>query len=633
MKMKRALKCIGAVALAASLMMVPSMIPVQASNGPCMEGEFAFANIQLNDTVVFSTNEKNTVDGASYDQASNTLTLTNYDHPDVALYTNMMGDDFKLNLVGSNKLQNLGIWHGGWGGSLTICGSGSLTVNENRKNPDGIELFAEGGKSLLTVSGDSTVTVYRGTDGCPFGSSWNYTSSPIVAKGQVNDMKIQAEHPFEMIQVYGGYFGTDISPVQSDVYTKTGEEGRFVITEVTDMSGNKTYRIEKLQECTTLGAEVAITVEDKLTDISAYTANGEVAAYYSTTMASGGSDACLVKKQDTGDTFIYRGTYYEAGNSYRILCPILMSYTDYNTQETRYLMDAAHPVMKELVENMALAEDTLPAGYEFEGKEVENVYNVYSGADVISFTPKQVVVNGVVDVTDGDTAISDNGFRQILAENQTKDIVIKSNDELSFTFGKGTMSAVDNVSSYDFGVKIVKDYSELGTLPNAVNKNIFIEQIKYNYSGQLPAEAQIRIFVGTRYAGKTLYYSRLFDNGTILNIDAGVVDSEGYLTVKQNHCSTYLITTEKLADTAATENGGTTSGNGGTTSGSDSTVSGGAAGTAANASTTANSQPTVKTSGKPKTGDNSAIAVCMALIAAGCGGMFVFRRKKATENE
>ena len=29
-------------------------------------------------------------------------------------------------------------------------------------------------------------------------------------------------------------------------------------------------------------------------------------------------------------------------------------------------------------------------------------------------------VNGVVDVTDGDTAISDNGFRQILAENQTK---------------------------------------------------------------------------------------------------------------------------------------------------------------------------------------------------------------------
>ncbi len=408
MKMKRALKCIGALALAASLMMVPSMMPVQASNGPCIEGEFAFANIQLNDTVVFSANEKNTVDGVSYDQTSNTLTLTNYDHPDVALYTNMMGDDFKLNLVGSNKLQNLGIWHGGWGGSLTICGSGSLTVNENRKNPDGIELFAEGGKSLLTVSGDSTVTVYRGADGCPFGSSWNYTSSPIVAKGQVNDMKIQAEHPFEMIQVYGGYFGTDISPVQSDVYTKTGEEGRFVITEVTDMSGNKTYRIEKLQECAALGAEVAITVEDKLTDISAYTENGEVATYYSTTMASGGSDARLVKKLDTGDTYIYRGTYYEAGNSYRILCPILMSYTDYNTQETRYLMDTAHPVMKEIVENMALAPDTLPDGYEFEGKEVENVYNVHSGADVISFTPKQVVVNGVVDVTDGDTAISEN---------------------------------------------------------------------------------------------------------------------------------------------------------------------------------------------------------------------------------
>ena len=98
------------------LMMVPSMIPVQASNGPCMEG-VCICQYSIDDTVVFSTNEKNTVDGASYDQASNTLTLTNYDHPDVALYTNMMGDDFKLNLVGSNKLQNLGIWHGGWGGS------------------------------------------------------------------------------------------------------------------------------------------------------------------------------------------------------------------------------------------------------------------------------------------------------------------------------------------------------------------------------------------------------------------------------------------------------------------------------------------------------------------------------------
>lgn len=621
MKMKRALKCIGALALAVSLTMVPSMMPVQASNGPCIEGDFAFANIQLNDTVVFSANEQNAVDGVSYDQASNTLTLTNYDHPDAALYTNMMGDDFKLNLVGSNKLQNLGIWHGGWGGSLTICGSGSLTVNENRKNSDGIELFAEGGKSLLTVFGDSTVTVYRGADGCPFGSSWNYTSSPIVAKGQVSDMKIQAEHPFELIQVYGGYFGIDIGASQSNVYTKAGEEGRFVVTEVTDMSGNKTYRIEKLQECAALGAEVAITVEDKLTDISAYTENGEVATYYSTTMTSGGSDARLVKKLDTGETYIYRGSYYEAGNFYRILCPILMSYTDYNTQGTRYLMDTAHPVMKEIVENMALAPDTLPDGYEFEGKEVENAYNVHSEADVISFTPKQVVVDGVVDVTDGDTAISDNGFQQILAENQTKDIVIKSNDELSFTFGKGTMSAVDNVSSYDFGVNIVKDYSELSTLPSAVNKNIFIEQIKYNYSGQLPAEAQIRIFVGTQYAGKTLYYSRLFDNGTILNIDAGVVDAEGYLTVKQSHCSTYLITTEKLADTATIENGGT---NSGSTTGTANTST---------AQTTANSQPTVKTSGKPKTGDTSAIAIYMTLLAAGCGGMFLFRRKKATENE
>jgi len=157
------------------------------------------------------------------------------------------------------------------------------------------------------------------------------------------------------------------------------------------------------------------------------------------------------------------------------------------------------------------------------------------------------------DAAGKDTQVVDSEtFASILKENETKDVVIKSNNNVTFTFAKGTMKSVDGKNEYDFSTIINETYAD--TMPSYVTKDNFVAQVKFNYSGQLPATASIRIPVGTNYAGTTLYYSLMNDDGTFAGTQAVVVDEEGYMTVKQDHCSEYVITKEapSLKDTEVT---------------------------------------------------------------------------------
>ncbi len=57
----------------------------------------------------------------------------------------------------------------------------------------------------------------------------------------------------------------------------------------------------------------------------------------------------------------------------------------------------------------------------------------------------------------------------------------------------------------------------------------------------MPAEATVKIPVGVERAGHTLYYSQKVKSGYTL-VQSVKVDAEGDITVKQDHCSTYVIT-------------------------------------------------------------------------------------------
>ena len=161
--------------LLALCMVFGTSVTAFAGNGPT-SGEKSYAWVRLysserneegdpvKSNVLYSNSgTADTVEGAVYDKSTNTITLTNYNCPDMLLSTNEMGDDLKLRLIGENHIQSLVVWGFGWGGNLEIIGDGSLTVNENKKDSYALRFIAEGTQGLLKVGAEATLTAYKGT--------------------------------------------------------------------------------------------------------------------------------------------------------------------------------------------------------------------------------------------------------------------------------------------------------------------------------------------------------------------------------------------------------------------------------------------------------------------------------------
>ena len=257
---------------------------------------------------------------------------------------------------------------------------------------------------------------------------------------------------------------------------------------------------------------------------------------------------------------------------------------------------------------------------------VENSYvHTYALENNIPFKPVSDLDSSeyVVDIV-SDSTISDSNFEVILNENKTKDVVIKTNNDVTFTFAKGTMQVIEGKNSYDFGTVINKIYNS--DLPFYATKDNFVLQITYNYSGVLPAEASVRFLAGTEYAGKTLYYSLLKEDNTFAEVQKVVVDDEGYVTVKQNHCSSYLLTSEepKTQENTAENNKPTDN----TTNSSEST---GNSESANNSETTSGSESKENSASKgdsPKTGDNAKILFYLVICIAAAGIICVAKKCK-----
>ena len=152
--------------------------------------------------------------------------------------------------------------------------------------------------------------------------------------------------------------------------------------------------------------------------------------------------------------------------------------------------------------------------------------------------------------------VTKEDFDILLTENQSQDVVIKSNDGILFTFKKGTMAKVDGITDYDFSVVVTREYKNIKDLPKSVSDKDFIVKIDYKYSGKLPAEAFINIPIGKEYAGKTVYYSELSKDGTVSLLQSAIADKNGNITVKQSHCSSYLITLNEISENGGSEENG-----------------------------------------------------------------------------
>lgn len=575
-KLKKFL-CLSAAAMLAFLMCAACLlVPAKGENGPCDTGDWAFAYISVGNDgdssnpqgeykTIYSASSKDisTVEGISYDRASNTLTIENYNNTKNRIAMNMMGDDFKINIKGENHIGELVSYGDGWGGSITLTGNGTLYINENKSYETAIYMNAENTKSVLTVGHECNVYVYSGLNALV--SSSNTTSDIIKAEGKLSSqLQTEVTHPVKKTMIFAGYFG-DIEPWEGNVYTKEGDSAKYDCLKSTKSDGTVTYCYYELKKYDGFDKGYIGVKKEELSEKSSdYKMTDEIVKWYSADSLNGSTTA-LVKDTKTGkEAYAVVSKYDSAtGNSKGYLCKIIANFgiDEYN-QET-CLVDIDNPVADIAYPNEY--DVKLPDGYESVGEEMTNIYNVSVKNEKVEFIGSSSTSDDknndvkkdeeVIELPSDDKTVEADDFNEIINKNQDSDVVINSNNDISFKFEKGTMNQVDGVDKYDFTTEVVKEVENAGTLPAGVTSDNFIQKIDFSYSGQLPAKAEIKIPVGTQYAGRTLYYSRLYDDGTIENIMSAAVDENGVITVEQDHCSVYLLTTTKLTQTHVSGSG------------------------------------------------------------------------------
>lgn len=575
-----------AVVLAVSAAVSFAVPQVKAANGPCDTGDWAYAYINVRNgeesNLLFSSEGTNSIDGMSYDRESNTLTLNNYKSSTTVIVTNMMGDDFKINLVGDNEIGSIGSYGDAWGGSINISGNGSLVINADKSDDYGIAFFAEGTNSVLSVADTCNVTIYSGSKAVVYTSD-NLTNKPIKDNGTLKEnVTYNVSHPLEISRLCARYYEYDPYTTNIEYKNETDNTSLYYIKELTYIEPAKvTYTLYKL---TTKKAMGDVYYADKVGEYdnipAGYTKTtlDNPISYYESDSGSGGTSQVII---NTATNEKYVSAYvYENKTSYYRICKLLEKLgVDERSNDELWLIDYDNPVA---TYNPVVGSDNLPDGYKYDGTEIEGLYNVECVADKLTFTaksssdnttdnskgnttnnpsdnttdekpstPESSTTNTVVDVSDGSTTIKADEIRKIIEDNKVNDVVIKSNNDVTFTFAKGTMSEVSQVAIYDFSTAITSDIKEAGDMPADVTEDIFVSKIVYNYSGVLPAMASIKLNVGKAYAGQTLYYSQLLDDGTIISMMSAVVDNDGYMTVEQDHCSTYLITKQQITSSSS----------------------------------------------------------------------------------
>ena len=583
---KKMAALVTAVVLAVSAAVSFAVPQVKAANGPCDTGDWAYAYINVRNgeesNLLFSSEGTNSIDGMSYDRESNTLTLNNYKSSTTVIVTNMMGDDFKINLVGDNEIGSIGSYGDAWGGSINISGNGSLVINADKSDDYGIAFFAEGTNSVLSVADTCNVTIYSGSKAVVYTSD-NLTNKPIKDNGTLKEnVTYNVSHPLEISRLCARYYEYDPYTTNIVYKNETDNTSLYYIKELTYIEPAKvTYTLYKL---TTKKAMGDVYYADKVGEYdnipAGYTKTtlDNPISYYESDSGSGGTSQVII---NTATNEKYVSAYvYENKTSYYRICKLLEKLgVDERSNDELWLIDYDNPVA---TYNPVVGSDNLPDGYKYDGTEIEGLYNVECVADKLTFTaksssdnttdnskgdttnnpsdnttdekpstPESSTTNTVVDVSDGSTTIKADEIRKIIEDNKVNDVVIKSNNDVTFTFAKGTMSEVSQVAIYDFSTAIISDIKEAGDMPADVTEDIFVSKIVYNYSGVLPATASIKLNVGKAYAGQTLYYSQLLDDGTIISMMSAVVDNDGYMTVEQDHCSTYLITKQQITSSSS----------------------------------------------------------------------------------
>lgn len=113
------------------------------------------------------------IKGISYDEKTNTLTLNNFANDKAELFLHRMGLGLKINVIGTNRLSNIVVDCSGFDGSyptgIEFIGNGTIHINRNNDEFDGIMIYADETDSFVKFGKDVKALIKGGKYNKPIG--------------------------------------------------------------------------------------------------------------------------------------------------------------------------------------------------------------------------------------------------------------------------------------------------------------------------------------------------------------------------------------------------------------------------------------------------------------------------------
>lgn len=160
--------------------------------------------------------------------------------------------------------------------------------------------------------------------------------------------------------------------------------------------------------------------------------------------------------------------------------------------------------------------------------------------DEVSNELVEVISNGSIELTsDIFKAIKENGNDFIYNVTDENDNVI-----YSWTFGSDTMG--DKEIDVDLGMSFETELDDEIISKSGVEDPLFIN---FNFHGELPGPATIKVYVGDKYADEDTVYLYYYDeeNDEVLKVgNKALTVKEGYVEFTINHCSVYFVAEDDL---------------------------------------------------------------------------------------
>lgn len=193
--------------------------------------------------------------------------------------------------------------------------------------------------------------------------------------------------------------------------------------------------------------------------------------------------------------------------------------------------------------------------------ETSSIVDNKDGEAVISAVNNAITNNTDIPAIDIKTSpiVGKDVFNAIKGKDK---IISFVGNNVTWTFnGKDITSNV--TSSIDLSLKTVPadlTSKEAARVKAVTGKDASIVSFSFNYEGQLPGKAEVKIFIGKNWANKVVSICRYYaDKNSYDIVQSNIkVDSEGYITYTTDHCSDYFITDSSLVPANSSQNTGDT---------------------------------------------------------------------------